>query len=285
MSESTLTYFDTNTKILQIDINYNNKIKEYPEGIKEIIFHRLSVFNHKLSDAPNTITKIKFGKHFNKSIDNLPTSLIFLTFGQWFNQPIEKLPKNITHLTFGISFNQPVNNLPPFLTHLTFDAYFNQPLEKYELIGDKYQIISVLPQHITHLTFGSMFNQSVNFLPPKITNLTFGYQFNQPIDIFEKNLKNLKYLEISESFKQSLKNLPKSLDHITFSSNRINLTDIPEQITSIYISGRLIFFDKNIEIPLHIKKIKLGKSIDYSSLKKIPFGCKIYDHNDKIINM
>jgi hypothetical protein len=68
--------------------------------------------------------------------------------------------------------------------------------------------------------------------------------------------------------------LPKSLNLITFSSTYLYFSNIPDNIFSIGIN-----FTGNDEIndlAIHIKSIHLINGSE-KLIKKIPFGCKIYD--------
>ena len=131
--------------------------------------------------------------------------------------------------------------------------------------------LSDLPNSITNLTFGPCFNQSVGHqgcniscsrnLPNSITHLTFGYYFDQSIDKLPKNIKELGFA----------------------SGNKIK-NNIPENIENIEIVFLNNENDSMIEnIPCHIKQIKINERHRINYLKKIPFGCKVVDEEEKEI--
>ncbi len=171
-----------------------------------------------------------------------------MTFGSLFNQSVNNLPNNLTHLTFGDYFDQEVDNLPNNLTHLNFGDNFNQSVDK-------------LPNNLTHLTFGIRFNQSVENLPANLTHLTFGYEFNQSVNSLPDTIKELTYWS-----KSKLNNIPTSIEY-----------------TNIIFS-KYDKYNKVIDnLPINVKIIRINKPDKAHYLKKIPFGCKVVDENEKEI--
>jgi hypothetical protein len=178
-------------------------------------------------------------------VNSLPKNLTHLIFETCLNQLVDIVPKN---LTFGDCFNQEVKNLPKNLTHLTFGYTFNQ-------------LVDNLPNKLTELTFGDCFNQGVDNLPNNLTHLTFGRYFNQSVDSLPDTIKELTYWSESK-----LNNIPTSIEY-----------------TNI-IFTKYDKYNKVIDnLPINVKIIRINKPDKAHYLKKIPFGCKVVDENEKEI--
>jgi len=147
--------------------------------------------------------------------------------------------------------------------------YYNKETQRLTFPYDFNEELSNLPWDIKVIIFEeehskeqySKFNQPVSYLPNSITHLTFGCYFNQPVD-----------------------NLPKSIKKLGFSSNSKIKNNIPENIEDIEIIFFGFHYDSIVEnIPCHIKKIKINRRDKINYLKKIPFGCKVVDEEEKEI--
>jgi len=264
LSNSTLIMYvgsyDENTKILRIPSDVNEILKNFPTGVKTLIFEEASNY-------------VRQPSQFNKPVGNLPDSLIEIIFGYSFNQPINNLPDSITHLTFGQKFNQPVDNLPKNLTHLTFGDLFDK-------------LVDNLPPNLTHLTFGDGFNQPVEHLPQNLTHLSFGSEFNCGLDSLPKNLT---YLTVGARFDKDIKNIPKTIIEFAFDVKSNVKNNIPEFIETVTIYSTEAFNDKKCNsktivsnLPSTIKQINVRQK-DLPFLNKIPFGCVVVYMNDSII--
>jgi hypothetical protein len=132
-------YFNVETRVLTIPWNFDSELKDLPEKVKIIIFEenieiinppapyitgKISEFNHKLDELPDSVTHLTLGTHFSQPIELLPDSITHLTLGRNFTEPVNHLPKNLIYLMTGTYFNQPVDMLPANLTHLTLGYYF-----------------------------------------------------------------------------------------------------------------------------------------------------------------
>ena len=119
--------------------------------------------------------------------------------------------------------------------------------------------------------------------------LTFPYDFNKELCDLPLNTKVIIFEEDYSKkqhslFNQPVNNLPNTIKELGFFSNSNIKNNIPE-----FISNIKILFRNNDEynqqidnIPCHIKKIIINKT-KVHFLKKIPFGCKIFDENDNEI--
>ena len=277
--------YDTETNTLTLPRTFNEELTDLPAGIKIIMFDqditvsKNSIFNKEVNNLPNTLTHLTFGWDFNQSVDNLPNSITHLTLGRKFNLPINNLPNNLKELNFDFTFDQPVGhhgckdnncprNLPNSLTHLKFIGKFNQPIDN-------------LPNSLTHLFLSIEFNQPVDKLPSNLTHLKFWYYFNQPVD----NLPNsLTHLKVCCKFKQSLMNLPKTIEELSYCScSEINEVspEIENLIINFHDNPRYNKPINNLSSNVKIITINYDSCIYY--LKKIPFGCKIMNKQNKEI--
>lgn len=278
-------YYNTETNTLTLPRTFNEELTDLPIDTKIIIFEedtnvsKLSLFNKEVKNLPNTLTHLTFGWEFNQSVDNLPTNLTHLTLGRKFNLPINNLPNNLKELNCNFTFDQPVGhhgckdnncprNLPNSLTHLIFIGKFNQSIDN-------------LPNSLTHLSLSIYFNKPVENLPSSLTYLKFSHYFNQPVD----NLpKNLTYLELGCKFKQTLLNLPKTIEELSYCScSEINEVspEIENLIINFHDNPRYNKPINNLSSNVKIITINYDSCIYY--LKKIPFGCKIMNKQNKEI--
>ena len=141
-------------------------------------------------------------------------------------------------------------------TILTFSSRFNDPIANIDF-ADGLECIN----------FGSKFDkplENANF-PLSLKSIKFGKKFNRSIDkiIFPENLETL---EFGEKFNRSINNLPPFLKKIIF--NRITKvhTNLPCTLNSIVIK-EYFTYDQLMEF-----------------LKKIPYGCNIYNIDNIQIN-
>ncbi len=245
-------YYDKETKTLAVPPEFNEELKDIPEGIEKIIFLEdidkliYSQFNQKIiaSFFSNSITHLALGTNFNQKVDNLPSSITHLIFGYVFNQDVFNLPKNLTYLAFGGLFNKTVNYLPKNLTHLIFGRLFNQKVNN-------------LPSSITHLIFGLSFNQPIDNLPKNLTHLTFGSDFNPKVSDFI---------------------LPKNLKCVIFWSHNNIKNNLPESTEEVGIRFSHCSMKKIENLPNTLKKIKV-EDAKYIDLIKVPFGCELEIQN------
>jgi hypothetical protein len=230
-------------------------LKYYDKETKTLSFP--PYYNEELKNLPEDVENMIFYENFeeklfakfNCSVNNLPNNLQNITFGWYFNKSVDKLPNNLQNITFGYLFNQPVDNLPKNLQSITFGNDFNHPVD-------------YLPPKLKHLKFGTHFNHPVDKLPNNLQSITFGYYFNCPIN-----------------------KLPITIKELGFCSKTIIKNNIPEFISDI----KIFFCFDNIynqqidNIPYHIEKIMINDKTKVHYLKKIPFGCKVFDLDDNEI--
>jgi hypothetical protein len=96
----------------------------------------------------------------------------------------------------------------------------------------------------------------VDNLPNSIVNLTFDFNFNQSVGL-----------------------LPNSITYLTIYSTYTKFFGIPHNISTI----KILFhhddkYNKIIDsLPLHIKEIYVNLPHKINLIKKIPFGCKVFE--------
>jgi hypothetical protein len=102
-------------------------------------------------------------------------------------------------------------------------------------------------------------------LSSSIEFIRFGYSYKEVfnVDVFPNNLKTIQ-MSGNETF--TINNLPHTVETIIFELLRFKLDNLPSTVTKI----KLLFRHP------HYNYSKL--------LNKIPFGCSIVDHREKIIN-
>jgi len=266
-------------------INFNKICILLPETIKYI---RLSnEYNGNLACLPSTITHIIFGHKYNNQADNLHFSIEYLFFGELFNKPIDNLPSCLKKLLFTqkSDFNQNLDNLPNFLEYLFLPTNYTKSLDN-------------LPNFLTHLDLYCEYKHCLNNLPNSLEKIIF-YSPNKIIyspngiineyyvppikkiydpkstncmdikyidKIFVKLPQNLKYLDLTHSYKLNLMsefllcelsdantnvkkekikknlpldNLPKTLQILKFPANYnlIQIEKIPQNIEKLWLSN------------------------------------------------
>jgi hypothetical protein len=274
---------------------FNQPVDKLPSALTHLTFGHY--FNQSVDKLPSNLIHLTFGNDFNQSVDKLPSNLIHLTFGEKFNKIVYNLPPLLTHLTFGNKFNKKINNLPPLLTHLILGTDFNHDIKNLPkfmtslTFGDKFnQFIGHqdcddvdcprnLPRCLTQLTLKKYFKKNINKLPSSITHLTLeNCEPTQKITTIYNNLIYLytdNYLDFD--FCPNLKEL----------SFRLKNTKIKNYISKSVEVLNIHFFDTIkymptiindeyiMEIPPHIKEIKVDDMKSISLLKNIPAECKI----------
>jgi hypothetical protein len=132
--------------------------------------------------------------------------------------------------------------------------------------------------------FGNYFNQPVDKLPNNLQSIKFGYFFNQPVDNLPKNLQSITFGKV---FNQPVDKLPCSIKELGFWSHCSIKNNLPD-----FIKNLKIFFDdydgynQPIEnLPYNIEKIIINNKSEAHFLKKIPFGCKVFDEQNQEINI
>jgi hypothetical protein len=179
--------------------------------------------------------------HYNKETKTL-------TFNQKFNEKIQNLSEGIEKIIFlenllKISiFNQPLDNLPNSLIDLYLGFAFSYPVDN-------------LPNGLKYLRLGHAFNHPIDNLPINLTHLIFCHQsiFNHPVD---KLPNSLTHLHFGFHFNQPINNLPINLIRLTLNNS---------------------FTYPVINLPITVKEIILVYRQTGSFVKKIPFGCKVYN--------
>jgi serine/threonine protein kinase len=176
--------YEITGKTLEFTSNFSKEIPNKffkfmkKNKIEEIIFgEKYNV----ITDIPNFVKKITFGKNFNSNVDFLPEGIQEIEFGIRFNQPIEKLPKSLLVLRLGPDFDQSVDNLPEKIEKLYFShsclAKFNRPMDN-------------LPKNLKVLRTAFLFDHNIEKFPDSIEELKLNYKFAQKIHKFPRNLKD-----------------------------------------------------------------------------------------------
>jgi hypothetical protein len=251
-----------NLQSLTLGERFNSEINYW--GLKITILNFACV-THIIKNIPETVKEVKFAYCYSKSLQYLPKSITHLYFGSNISSPC--LNDNITHLTIYNGLNYKWAKIPSSLIDLTICDYGKNMFD--------------LPEGLTHLTIYKNYKY-LEILPESLIYLSL----NNYNGDFNKLLKNLLYLQIDGFFPQSIY-FPPKLNYTD--SSELTLTAqydfslIPEKFTQLNI---ICNFNENIKpieyIPLHIKKIYLNKKYFYL-IKKIPFGCVVYDIETKLI--
>ncbi len=113
----------TNNKILKFGPDFNEPLDNLPEGIEEIHFANLSIFNHRLDNLPQSLKLLKLGSSYNQPLDFLPAGLETLIISYRYKYPMTNFPIGLKN--FGLPPPAPP---PPFGKHLN---------EYKKLVGDK----------------------------------------------------------------------------------------------------------------------------------------------------
>jgi hypothetical protein len=119
-----------------------------------------------------------------------------------------------------------------------------------------------LSNNLTHLTFGNEFDQQVDHLPNTLTCLTFGKYYNQSVMF-----------------------LPNTITKISFFSHNKIRNNIQCNTQCLNIRFVNVEYDEVIDnIPSSLKEIIISDKKYAHYIKKIPFGCKVFDNfNEEII--
>jgi hypothetical protein len=168
-------------------------------------------------------------------------------------------------------YNLPIDNLPSSLTHLELGYVFNRPICKF-------------PIKLQYLTFGAGYAQPINNLPPDLVSIEFPSYcaFNESIDVLPKNLL---FLKLGSNFDKEITKLPDKITELHLNLNYKYFSTLPEGDYILYIRafGSVINYKPIDNLPIWIKTIKIPT--EYAGLiQKIPFGCKVYDLDWKLVN-
>ncbi len=111
-----------NNKILKFGPDFNEPLDNLPEGVEEIHFAHLSIFNHRLDNLPQSLKLLKLGTSYNQPLDFLPAGLETLIISYRFKYPMINFPVGLKNLGL-----PPPAPPPPFGKHLN---------EYKKLVGD-----------------------------------------------------------------------------------------------------------------------------------------------------
>lgn len=211
-------YYKKETQTLTLPYEFNSEISNVPLDTKILIFNQditfykdcfvgYSLFNQKVDELPDSITKIIFGRYFNQKVNNLPKNLIYLTFGAHFDQNVDNLPTGLLHLSLGRHFNQTVDELPKKLSYLKFGDKFNQNIDK-------------LPGSLKSLTLGFEFNKTTDKLPNSLRQLGF-YSYKS----LKNNIPNfIEIIDIyfcgNEKYNESINNIPSNIKTVRINDKK-----------------------------------------------------------------
>ena len=157
--------------------------------------------NYRLDKIKNVINVFIFTNiQYNQELFDpllIPKTVKQLNFFDHFNSPFHNLPDSITFLRTGNWFNHSSFILPQFLVELHLGSGFKQQLP-------------LLPSTLKILMF-SKIGKNNNALPhplPQLTHLTLSDSFCQSIDDLPDSITNL---QLGDEFKIAVNKWPKSL--------------------------------------------------------------------------
>lgn len=141
-------------------------------------------------------------------------------------------------------------------TMLTFPSRFNDSIANVDFA-----------EELECINFGSKFDKSLENakFPLSLKSIKFGKKFNRSIDNI-KFPENLETLEFGEKFNKTINNLPPFLKKIIFERITKVPTNLPCTLDSIVIK-EYFTYDEIM-----------------TCLKKIPYGCNIYNIDNIQIN-
>ena len=188
-------------------------------------------------------------------------------------------------------------------TRLIFDSVYG--IEKTKTITENKYIIynmancnisiflrnqSINLKNLEYLEFTNDFNYSIKgILPPKLKTLIFGSEFNL---FFEKDdLPNtLISLTLGKNYSHMLINLPTSLTKLELVTCNENVfRTIQPSVKTLIVYGNFIHSSNcgklMNNLPIGLEKLVINYfTIEKADLlKKIPFGCKVYNEKNEII--
>ena len=327
------TYLIWNLKKQGYVINFNNICKKLPSTIKYIKLN--DRYNDEPKYLPKSITHLFFGEYFNSSVDCIVYSIEYLHFNCDFNTPIDNLPGNLKKLIFTTNskFNQSLDNLPNFLEYIFLPTGYSNTIDNLpnfllhiEIYFSYPHPLNNLPNSVEKIIFYYNGASEINCLGDvvkyfKSSDSRDSYvpvqqkYYNDEIankntikiynidKIFGKLPKNLKYLDLTFSYKlnllsdfvsynianknvqiqkeiiknsQPLDNLPENLRVLKFPSNYnlIQIDKIPQNIVKLWLSNT---FDQSIDRLLN-PNFGTNKPKPPTKLTHLIFGIK-FNHN------
>ena len=191
-------------------------------------------------------------------------------------------------------------NIPKTITHLTLDCNYPNAFVKIDnnkcVVNQKnnYYIHNFLKRqdldNLEYLEFPNNYNDSIKgIIPKKLKTLDFGSEFNY---FFEKDdlPKTLRSLTLGIKYSHSLINVPKSLIKLELvSANENVFNSIPRKLKILVIYANNIKVDKCEQImnnlPIGLEKLIINCYTEEKKglLKKIPFGCIVYNERKEIL--
>lgn len=277
-------------KVLNFQLNFNQKIYELPKNLKTLDFGVTSNFCKKIKSFPKKLNKLRFGDLFNQNLDSSLESakkLKVLIFGAEFNQKLRNLGKmkELRVLKFDEAFNQKLENSPKKLKVLRLGYEFNRPLDDFLHGAKKLRVLKL----------DGEFNQPLKNLKKlkRLKTLKLGFNFREPFNNFLPGLKKLKVLSVMCG---------------PHSSNLISVLadQLPEGLTVLKIDGSISNFlaprkklkVKTLKInsnwPLHLlkyikglKSLRVGRRFN-RELNNLPKGLKVLkleSFNQKLTNL
>ena len=198
-------------------------------------------------------------------------------------------------------------DIPESVTHLIFDEKYTGD-SSVVIINNKCTINKVgdsignylIPiflrdrplKKLEYLELNNNFNESIKgTLPKNLKTLIFGSSFNKS---FDKNdlPEFLLSLTLGSDHQQILINIPESLMKLELVTASIDVfNSIPPTITILIIYGNLIYDHICCKIMNNLPPVLEKLIINYYTpskkmlLKKIPFGCVVYDEKKNIIQL
>jgi len=275
------TKFDKTLNLFKYDPDY--------QIIKDLIFKEYS-YNLNFEDD---YEKAYTGKYQRYTIAGivLPSRTKTLEIGSEYNICLcgVDLPDTIENLILSGKFNQPLNcvKFPKNLQKLVLSGNYDQ-----SLVGVKF------PVNLKYIVLGSNYNQSLKnvIFPDSLIKIKFGNKINDNLlDLVLPS--NVTHIVFSTKCVEKLHliKLPSDLKIISFETTLIPYKDfldnLPDNLEEIHIDK---LDTKLLNLPCSLKKIKINYTypkkymethIPLSEMIKIPFGRKVVDKYEKIVNI
>ncbi len=258
---------DNQTNISIIISNKEGYVKYRNSDVFDNIIHLHIDCNHILTIFPKYLKTLIFGDKMISKISNIPDTVEYIKFGKLYNRVIEKYPNNLKYLVFGKHYNQKINELPPNLKCLVF--------------GDNYnQIIDTFPQNLRYLLFGENYNQPIKYFPSNLKIIIFLNTLHiYPLPKLPQSLKYIRFGFYSVSIFPKINNLPIKiiyLHHHILDYLHHHILEY-EQIKFPNTLKHILLRDSHIEeINLYNTQLKymLFNNISNNKFNKIPHTVK-----------
>ena len=301
-----LNEFIFSDSIIYLDFgkNFNKSLKNIilPKYLRKLRFGDGFLQSLDYVKLPDTLEIIELGANYNVSLfcANLPIYLKELILNDDFNCPIPRfLPKKLEKIVLGTHFDYSLNNfiVPKKLKYLRINGSQTNTV-----------LFDNLPRTMEYLEIVGYLGFDLKFDLPLLERLIINNNGNVQIDIEKlpklKYLKccgaknneillntlseNVRHLEIINKLKVDLVNLHFNLDELYLNFDykenelmtNLHLVGVnPIGLNPIGLNSANI--EKQTNLPVNLKKLKLKDIKLLKFIEKIPYDCLIVDSNDK----